>query len=274
MSYPSNDKSSGFNNMTREQLDSMSVAELLELLENINETMTEDNFDDELIEACLEAIDRKSPMPEYPSTDESLTAFEAKLPLVSGTEPELVTKRPGHRLIRIGLVAAITAVCLFCGMIAVQAAGVDVFGSIARWTDSVFGFSEGAEISATQQPEQQFIEQVETWLPIVPDGFVPDEPTVMSDEYSGVMRYSQIYWSDEEYIAFEVILDITGSFSSIYEKDDNAVKTIHIGNVPFYIFSNNDAYIAAWSVGNLEFTVSTDTSVEMLEELIVKSYGG
>lgn len=64
MSYPSNEKPSGFNNMTREQLDSMSVAELLELLENINETMTEDNFDDELIEACLEAIDRKSPMPE------------------------------------------------------------------------------------------------------------------------------------------------------------------------------------------------------------------
>ena len=63
MSYPSNEKPSGFNNMTREQLDSMSVAELLELLENINETMTEDNFDDELIEACLEAIDRKSPMP-------------------------------------------------------------------------------------------------------------------------------------------------------------------------------------------------------------------
>ena len=96
----------------------------------------------------------------------------------------------------------------------------------------------------------------------------------MSDEYSGVMRYSQIYWSDEDYIAFEVILDITGSFSSIYEKDDNAVKTIWIGNLPYYIFSNNDTYIAAWSVGSLEFTVNTDTSVEMLEELIVKSYGG
>lgn len=274
MSYPFDDKENEFNKITREQLDSMSVAELLELLESINETMTEDNFDDELVEACLDAIDRKSPMPEYPSTDESLKAFETKLRSVGGTEPKLAAKHSRHRFIRIGLVAAITAACLFCGMIAVQAAGVDVFGIIARWTDSVFGFSEDAEISATQQPERQFIEQVETWLPLVPDGFVPDEPTVMSDEYSGVMRYSQIYWSDEDHIAFEVILDITGSFSSIYEKDDNAVKTIHIGNVPFYIFSNNDAYIAAWSVRNLEFTVSTDTSVEMLEELIVKSYGG
>ena len=43
MSYSSNQNE--FNNITREKLDSMSVAELLELLESINETMTEDNFD-------------------------------------------------------------------------------------------------------------------------------------------------------------------------------------------------------------------------------------
>lgn len=73
-------------------MDSMSVAELLELLESINDTMTEDNFDDELVEACLDAIDRKSPMPEYLSTDESLKAFEAKLHTASGTEPKLAAK--------------------------------------------------------------------------------------------------------------------------------------------------------------------------------------
>ena len=89
MSYPFDDKENEFNKITREQLDSMSVAELLELLESINETMTEDNFDDELVEACLDAIDRKSPMPEYPSTNESLKAFEAKLHTAGGTEPEL-----------------------------------------------------------------------------------------------------------------------------------------------------------------------------------------
>ena len=120
MSYSSNQNE--FNNITREKLDSMSVAELLELLESINETMTEDNFDDELVEACLDAIDRKSPMPEYPSTDESLKAFEAKLHTARGTEPELMVRQPRHRFARVGLIAAVVAVCLFSGMIAVQAA--------------------------------------------------------------------------------------------------------------------------------------------------------
>ena len=36
MSYPFDDKENEFNKITREQLDSMSVAELLELLESIN----------------------------------------------------------------------------------------------------------------------------------------------------------------------------------------------------------------------------------------------
>ena len=275
MSYPSNNKENGFNNITPEKLDSMSTAELLDLLENINKTMTEDNFDGKLVEACLDAIDRKSPMPEYPSTDESLKEFEAKLHTTGGTEFELMVRRPRHRFVRLGLIAAIVAVCLFSGMIAVQAAGIDVFGAIASWTGSLFGFNEDGDSAITQLPDQQqFLDEVESWLPLVPDGFSPDEPTFMSDEYSGVMLYSRIYRSGEGFVAFEAISDITGSISSMYEKDDNTVKTIRIGNLSFYIFSNNDTYVAAWSVGSLEFTVSTDTSVEMLEELIVKSYGG
>ena len=86
MSYPFDDKENEFNKITREQLDSMSVAELLELLESINETMTEDNFDDELVEACLDAIDRKSPMPEYPSPSTPLMRYSAgrKRPSMNG----------------------------------------------------------------------------------------------------------------------------------------------------------------------------------------------
>ncbi len=61
MSYPSSNKKIEFNNIALEKLDSMSTAELLDLLENLNDTMTEDNFNDELVTACLDALDRKSP---------------------------------------------------------------------------------------------------------------------------------------------------------------------------------------------------------------------
>lgn len=275
MSYPSNNKENGFNNITPEKLDSMSTAELLDLLENINKTMTEDNFDGKLVEACLDAIDRKSPMPEYPSTDESLKEFEAKLHTAGGTGVELMARRPKHRFARVGLIAASLAVCLFSGMIVVQAAGIDVFGAIASWTGSLLGFNEDGDSAITQLPDhQQFLDEVESWLPVEPFGFSQDAPEIISDDYSGVLLYSQIYKSEEAYILFEAISDSDGNISSTYEKDGDAVKTIWIGDVPFYLFSNNDTNIAAWLVGSVTFTVRTDASVETLEELIVKSYGG
>ena len=80
MDYPSNGTGSEKqHNITREQMDKMTTAELLQLLEQINEDMTEDNFDDDLITACLDALDQKSPMPEHPSTEESWQSFKEKL---------------------------------------------------------------------------------------------------------------------------------------------------------------------------------------------------
>ena len=61
MDYPSNGTGNEKqHNITRGQMDKMTTAELLQLLEQINEDMTEDNFDDDLITACLDALDQKS----------------------------------------------------------------------------------------------------------------------------------------------------------------------------------------------------------------------
>lgn len=199
MSYPFDDKENEFNKITREQLDAMSVAELLELLERINETMTEDNFDDELVEACLDAIDRKSPMPEYPSTNESLKAFEAKLHTAGGTEPELMVRRPRHRFARVRLIAAIVAACLFSGMIAVQAAGIDVLGAIARWTDSVFGFEPDEEKVVQEAAPSSFEECMELLAPKVPECFIMAEPIIFQDYATGYKEGGIDYYNDANY---------------------------------------------------------------------------
>ncbi len=100
MSYPSNNKENGFNNITLEKLDSMSTTELLELLENLNDTMTEDNFNEEFVTACLDALDRKSPMPSYPPTEESWHSFESKVGLDNdaGKTENADVNRTGHKV--------------------------------------------------------------------------------------------------------------------------------------------------------------------------------
>ena len=279
MSYPFDDNENEFNKITREQLDSMSVAELLELLESINETMTEDNFDDELVEACLDAIDRKSPMPEYPSTDESLKAFEAKLHTAGGTEPELMVRRPRHRFARVGLIAAIVAVCLFSGMIAVQAAGIDVFGAIASWTENLFGFGDiedsmAAEHSSKSAVAVTDLEYIESWIPTLGEEFSKSEPIVMEDEQPGTLYYSLTFALEDDTLVFDAFLRGEDSQNSLYEKNGNNVKEFTIDKATFYIFENNGNSIAAWSINGIEFSRVSSLSTEELELIIIESYGG
>lgn len=247
--------------VTSEELDSMSTAGLLELLERMNEDMTDESFDGELVSACLDAIDRRCPMPEHPSAEESLRAFEARLGVRTGGEGSAAA-RPGRRLVRLGLAAAVLAACLFAGMIAAQAAGVDVFGAVARWTDSLFRFDAGAD--ETQRP----LDVIEAWLPEPPEGFSPGEPTVMTDERAGTVYYCLEYSSAEGVLVFDAL----SGMNSTYEKDGRPVKTLEVGGVPFYLFTNNGTYAAVWSVGTLEFSLMTDVGGELLEETIVRSY--
>ena len=40
----------------------------------------------------------------------------------------------------VGLAAALLTACLFGAMVAAQAAGIGVFGAVARWTEEAFSF--------------------------------------------------------------------------------------------------------------------------------------
>lgn len=276
MSYPSN-RGNEFNNITQEKLDSMSTAELLELLESINETMTEDNFDDELITACLDALDRKSPMPEYPSTERAWRSFKDKVELdkhTSGGDSGTAANRPkrrAKRALRTGLVAAIIVFCLFSCMLVAQAAGVDVFGSIARWTDSVFGFGLDEAQAAQEKVPSTFAEYVELLKPEVPEGFTMSGPYFYQDELTGYNEVFINYYNDADYIALTIIEEpeIDGSF---YEKDNSDVVIIDVGDYKFYIFSNNANNVAAWRYNQYECGISTSLSKDELVSIIRCSY--
>lgn len=141
-------------------LEAMTEEELTDGLNEALETMTEENYDSALIDAYLAALDRKAPMPEVPDTDTSFANFKNRLLLTFPAE-KVRDARPRRRvqsIWRAGLIAALTIICLMGGMVVAQAAGVDVFGAIARWTDEVFSFgaiqSDGVEdvpIEATEK---------------------------------------------------------------------------------------------------------------------------
>lgn len=271
MNYPSNKNE--FNNFTQEKLDSMSTAELLELLESINENMTEDNFDDELITACLDALDKKVPMPEHMTDEESWQSFKDKLEPDRPTagEGNALPKPRAKRVLRTGLVAAIIVFCLFSFMVVAQAAGVDVFGTIARWTDSVFGFESDEVKTAQEVAPSSFEECMELLAPKVPEGFAMAEPIISQDYATGYKEGGIDYYSDNDYIILTIIEAPDGN-GFLYEKDNNDVEVIDIGNCRFYVFSNNGNSVAAWRYYQFECGISTSLDRDALISILHDSY--
>ena len=282
MDTPSNRRhSTGSGRVTAGQLDAMSTAELLEGLERALNSMTEETYDDGLITAYLDALDRKSPMPEHPTADESYEDFKRRVSEVnSALNPQDTEangpKRTPRKLFRSILVAIIAAACLLSCMVVVQAAGVDVFGSIARWTNDLFGFGDVGGLSTpvptqTQQPEIT-VEYIESLLPEVPEGFVMGEPVVFEDSINGGLEYFVTYTFDDKYITFSAFETSNDNFS-LYEKDSNKVNTYIWGQTEFYILMNNGYPTAAWKINNTEFGIATNLSINELEEIIKCTYG-
>lgn len=284
MVHPSNDHPDLHEGIpTREQLDAMSTAELLEALEQTLFSMTEENYDGELLDAYLDELDRKSPMPEHPATDESYERFKARVgkmnaainPLESA--PAVSAKpKPRHTALRTALVAVIAAACLLSCMVVVQAAGLDVFGSIARWTDSLFGFGAIDEPAASPSPtgtQEVTVEYIETLLPTVPDGFVMGEPVVFEDDVSGGIEYCVEYTSGTSFITFSAVEQYDKNMSE-YQKDYQDVNIIDINGQIFYTFMNNGFASAAWRLSALECYINTNLTLDELTDIILISYEG
>lgn len=281
MAQPSNDHTDKRGDRpSAGQLDSMSTAELLEGMEQALYSMTEETYDAELIDAYLEALERKSPMPEHPTADESYERFRARVgELNAAVNPQSAPARrtrPGpRRALRTALVAVITTACLLSCMVVAQAAGVDVFGSIARWTDDLFGFGDVEDMEATPAPTESSevtVEYIESLLPVVPDGFVMGEPVVFEDDISGWIEYIVEYTWELYHITFSAFEGKDDS-ASLYQKDTNDVESIDINGQVFYVFMNNDYASAVWKTSNLEAYISTNLSLDDLKEILYNSYG-
>lgn len=126
--------------LSPERLDSMSASELADAMEQAVDAMTEETYDPTVIDAYLEALDRKIPVPDDLNTKASYSDFLTRLQPLAAEEPRSRYPKRGGKLFRTFLVAALISACLLGSMAIAQAAGINVLGAIAHWTDSVFGF--------------------------------------------------------------------------------------------------------------------------------------
>ena len=189
------------------------------------------------------------------------------------------SKTHHHRLrkiLRVGLTAAAITACLFGTMVVAQAAGVDVFGAIGRWTEETFHFSPSPAAAARNQSYFEAIDQAlkscdieedlaPTWFP---EGFEMEEPTI---SHTAAWDCINTTFSNDE-LFFCII--ITNYFDErslsfvTFEKDNTPVEEYTSMGKSFYIFSNLDTTTATCANGCLLIEISGDLSVKQIKSII------
>ena len=287
--HPEKMKSQMFLDVSPEKLEAMSPSELAEAMEAALDTMTEETYDPAVIDAYLDALDRKAPMPTHPNAESSYQDFQDKLQeYVEGASKPAKQTRKFRRIARTGIVAALLAVLLAS---AAQAAGIDVVGTIARWTENVFSFgtvqsgndsshypSKSDQVPADVSEEyQELVTELQklgieeyTIPTYIPEGFQADTPELYVDE-NGYIEFTAAYANGEDMLIFAIFGD-RGIHAGLYEKDSNEVRIYTKNGTDHYFFQNLEINSVAWTVNELEYSVRTTLPAAELEKIINSMY--
>ena len=282
----------------KEHLSSMSIEELKAELNTIfeREESAGVKADPELVAEYLSAIEKMQPQKCSQAQSHD---FEKSWALFTKSHPELFPPEEEkstaprrdhhvpahsltHRLWRSAIAVASAAVLLFALMIGAQAAGLDVFGTLARWTDSTFHYvtaprerddSISLENSSYGTIDVQRIlgEYTPTKLP---DGAEATASSLREDKFGIATQVSFSLPDDRKFfIRVEQYPEREDIDLKTFESDTNLQEKYPSHSRLYYIFSNEDYFTATWSDGTTMVNILGDLSEAELKT-IIDSIGG
>ena len=280
-------------------LKSMSEDELLLEFEAKMDKMTDLDYDGEVIDAYLAALDERAPLDSDLDAVASWNEFRTKHAdlFEKDATDENGSKAEGSRKVRprrlIPRIVAIVAVVALFSILCVQAAGFNFLGMIGEWTEEIFGFlsadggsgTDRADFEAKDDNSEVYLslmallancgiteDLAPTWYP---DGFEAMPPEVQSFEKGDIIT---CYFSGEHDRYFGIKITRYNDPSMIedpsYEKDDTSMEKYVSGERIFYIFSNLESVAATWSDGEaLTINIFGNISADEVKA-IIDSIGG
>ena len=273
-------------------LDQLSMEQLEELLRA--DFASSDPENEQAVFHILEVMEKRekeNPTGRLPDTDQAWKEFQQYYNIPEGegqslypvrSDPETQsaptsTKKSRRFRPRKILIVAAVLVLMFGSMLTAQAAGLDVFGAIGRWTEEKFHF-EIAPTSADGTTDYTFQEAgnekgfsqnlIPTWYP---EGFEAFEPEDNSVEDYVDSVYCQ-YINKEENRSYLAMVsryyDSSSIESTVYEKDETEVEIYDHNGKNFYIMSNLDSKTATWSDGKVKIDIVGQLTTDEIEQII------
>ena len=273
-------------------LEQLSTEQLEDILRA--DLASEDQENDEAVFHILEVLEKRekeNPTGRLPDVDQSWQEFQKYYNIPEGegqslypvrSDPETQSaptpakKNRRFRPRKILVVAAVL-VLMFGSMLTAQAAGVDVFGAIGRWTEEKFHFeitpaSENGTTDYTfrEASRERGLPQslIPTWYP---KGFEPSEPIDDSVEDYVDSVYCEYINKEEDRFYLAMVsryFDSEAIAATVYEKDDTEVEIYESKGRTFYIMSNLDSMTATWSDGIISIDIIGQLEVNQIKRII------
>ena len=280
----------------------LSIERLLELL-NVAPVPASCPEDEAYVDALEEAIiekENENPTGFFPDVDQQWEQFVTQyLPEIEETalEPERMehadlaqTKQqplevPPKRAVtfrrvwRTALIAAAAVACMLAVMVTAQAAGVDVFGAMARWTEDVFSFGQippDSEVSDNMNgeaagPEFSSLQEAfdacgmtevhePAWLP---DGYTLGELDVTCLDDPFLRSFSASYTDGEGRVSVKV-MSYEGEPITQVQKTDDPAESIKKNGTTFYLIKNTGNYTIAWYMDQYEYYLTSKEESDIL----------
>lgn len=187
---------------------------------------------------------------------------------------EVPRRKPRLRVIRrLGLVAAVISV-LFATLLAAQAAGVDLWGMIVRWSDETFHFSYQGEGPSSSwmngQEELEGLEMTDHLPSWIPEGYTVQKiQTFEFDDWSTVA----ISFCGDDMPTFHlntyIYDDLEQTQHLTFEKDDTPVQERKLSNGNIVYFYENSGYKkSVYQDKNIIYSISGDLTEESVINIL------
>lgn len=248
---------------TRAELEQLSPEELAQAMEQALDGMTEVTYDQAVMDAYLDALDAKMPVPEPPDPKEAYDQFQSML-------TEALPPRPKHRgrVLRMTLRVLLAAAFLFGCLMVAQASGMDVFGAVARWHSGGFQF-QLAQNNTPQWYDDYWSdlevvglseEQLPTWL--------PQDYTVETIQASKKLdrNEAQVFLTSPEQpdiqFSISIFSDPENMPALVFSKDNRPVEEFQINGKTVYLLHDQDTVSAVCQIQNAMYELRGNISRE------------
>ena len=257
------------------RLAEMPASQVAQEMEQALGTMTQETYDAAIIDAYLDELDRKAPMPEFPEEKTAWDAFtgDTACPKPANAE-EPASLRPlehKRKWRRIPFVAAALIACMLMTLGVAQAAGGDLIQTIISWTDETLNLSGAADnvsfpISEPLTELANTLDEVGITEPVMPH-YLPDGyEQVEFDYYPDMPSITAVFVKGDNNILINIVTSKHGAVS--YQKNPGDPEIYKANGLTFYIMQNVDVYTAAWLTDNYCCCIANVADKDTLLEMV------